>query len=410
MLEHEDNESIPIINKFIQSRYKRPYFGRKTLNILIGLFFLSFFLGIFDILLIPLSLVPWSIAGVIVVYNIYLGNSIQNIDPIVLRDGHIEVDQCFSLWSAIKNDRFIPMSEIGSIEILHFIETTFILQGIDPSPKMEANTILIKTKHGQTFSINRQPWIISNFVKQLNSWNEARTEHINASYAAQNDERASILHFGPESFLTEEKSSIDNFSSSYLVFSTVFTFIIPVFFLYLLSVMVTDGDSNDAGDVFLGIIIAMSVIMIMFDASFHFINALVRPPFPLLLCGIEIGAYDMILKTLGKGEMVIPYDEIRGICPVTKPGHPQDVVTDLLFTLKPEWGYIVIDEHILVVKIDVANILEERYHRRFGFYPQSLHYRRSISSRMRLVTDYDALQSKPKGMWERIKLSKSESR
>jgi len=403
MSDQQDIGPIPIIHRSVNERFKHPHFGRKARNISIGLFFPSFFLGLVDIRLIFLSLVPWTVAGVLILINHYLGNWIHPGNPIILRDGHIEVDRYFSFWSAIKNDRFIPLGQVVSIEVLHFIETTYIQNGVDPEPKSEANAIIVLLKDGRAFSIYRHPWIINNFENQLNSWNEARSDHSNIRYAVQNEGMSQTEHFWNDSSSIIDVSRDE--SSRYVITLLLFisTFIVPIFMVVLLYSSVSESDPDDIGDTFISFLLAFSTVLLMVYAMFGLLSTLEKQPSPMRWYEIDIGKYGLIIRTYNRGTVTVLYEELRGICADPRPDYPNATVFDTIFGLKPGYGFLVIDECVLTVRAQVANAVQDKYHKLFGFYPQSYYY--IVGGRGPPSTDYYALQSKPRGAWNRSKRS-----
>jgi hypothetical protein len=356
-------EAFPIILKNVGHRYMRAYRFKNILIASMILIFVAPFLSLIRLEFVYLTLVPWTLAGSIIIYNYVIGGAPSLRDPIGLRDGCIEVDRYPSFAAILHDDRFIELESIKMAEVELFVESTLYKRGGRPKPRAEMRRITLYGNVGRRYTIERESWIIRNAVKALDAWNEARQARSSSMFLEEKVEIAPI--YCDIGQLGGGRSSGPWVKYFLLIMVLGLTGIL----LYLLYYAASshDGTDDPAMFLFLCIVGLITIILMLFRVFSELAEGFAAPENarPLTMLVQDQG---ISIRFLDERNITFPWSSLRGAMATPTDDYPHPFTMDHVF-FDPQWGILVFDRFLIYVRMTVVNMVQSTYERKFGFYP-----------------------------------------
>lgn len=382
-----------LTTKEMHEDYQIPYLLRKERNIAIAFIFIVPFLAFLNIWFILLTLVPWTIAGVIIVHHHCSECVASQTDAVLMRDGHIEVDQYPSLMAAIHDDRFIDMNTIVDIEVIEYV-TVSRRKG----EEREARRMLIRLKDGTVYSIDRADCVIRNAVRALSAWNESRAMNANAMF------KEKMVDFPPFQCDLSRIGPPEHTGSRRYQIGTAAIFAILATAMFILGLMNgDDANRNPARYVMIWLIILIMVEMTIIMVVDMIEDGLVAPKYfqPYYL---HVDENTINVWFFNRPMMSFSWSSLRGIKATSTDGwHHSTEDVDPIFHPSGGKGALVFDDVLFSIDVGIADRMQSIYVEKFGFYPNR--YLLYFAAKSPPVHNYSNLLRRPKYGWRKTEIT-----
>jgi hypothetical protein len=358
--------TFPLVYRNMMRPYKRSYHLRTLRDLALAATFLSPFLGLIRLEYVYLTLIPCTIFSLIIVYNLQNGGAASTKDPIVIRDGFIEVDNYPSIRAAWHDDRFIELDSIQLAEVEFYQETTFYRHGARSEPKAEMRRMVLHDSFGRTYTIDRSGLILKNAVKALNAWNESESKRLD-----QRQKEGNTPSLGLCIDDGQNHSGIGRWRKA--LAAVIPMSLIPLMILVLSwAAKDQEGRSDGAFFVFLVVISLFSCISVISLVLFAVKDG-GYAPVNVKGLGVSTNEESITVRFQSGAVRWFPWETLRGVMATSNDEYPHPFVLDSLF-YDPSRGFLVFDGFLIQVSIDLADKLQSAYLAKFGYYPQKFWY------------------------------------